>query len=370
MGGSGYENEEEEMIRARAYGVPAALVAAAAGLLIGAPVATGAGGPVIPGGAYGGNGVTGPEGQPSAAFRYLTVDTDGAGTLVEKIATDGGTLASLRRLSDPWTLPAVTISGDASGLSADGDTLILIRPYEGRAEQTRMLALNTRRLQQSEKLVLDGRFSFDAISPDGGLIYLVEYENPRNPLDYRVRAYDLAADEFLPGKIVDPEKPDEQMTGQPIARQTSPDGRWAYTLYGGGRETFIHALDTQEATAVCVDLEQFGPRDLYRLGLEADPASGALTVLLRGDPAAVVDPETFEVGSPPSPADPIADADGGGWAGWAAAGGGLALVAGGAFLLLRRRRRNDDSVDEEALERLVRIDAASTGEDRECEPVL
>jgi len=364
------------MIRARARAARATLVAAA-GLLIGAAAAAGAGGPVIPGGAYGGNGVTGPSGQPSEAYRYVTIDTDDGETIVEKIATDGGTVDSLKRLSGSWTLPAVTISGDASGLSADGDTLVLIGPNYGlRADRTSLLVLDTRRrIQRGEELALDGLLSFDAISPDGRLIYLVEYQDPRNPLDYRVRAYDLAAGEFRPGKIVDPEEPDEQMTGQPIARQTSPDGRWAYTLYSGGDETFIHALDTERATAVCVDLEQFGPRALYhRLGLEADPSTGAITVLIRGDPAAVVDPRTFEVGPPPAKetaatlAEGAAEPDGGGWIAWAAAGGGIVLVAGAALLVVSRRRRRD-AVDEEALDRLVRIDGERTEEDRECDPV-
>ncbi len=156
------------MIRARARAVRATLVAAA-GLLIGAAAAAGAGGPVIPGGAYGGNGVTGPSGQPSEAYRYVTIDTDDGETIVEKIATDGGTVDSLKRLSGSWTLPAVTISGDASGLSADGDTLVLIGPNYGlRADRTSLLVLDTRRrIQRGEELALDGLLSFDAISPDG-----------------------------------------------------------------------------------------------------------------------------------------------------------------------------------------------------------
>src|SRR5207248_3337256 len=45
------------------------------------------------------------------------------------------------------------------------------------------------------------------------------------------------------------------MSGAPITRATTRDGRWAYTLYlrGNGR-AFIHALDTTRRAAVCVDL--------------------------------------------------------------------------------------------------------------------
>ena len=46
------------------------------------------------------------------------------------------------------------------------------------------------------------------------------------------------------------------MRGQPLTRATSPDGRWAYTLYdGAGKEPFIHALDTSTRSARCIDLD-------------------------------------------------------------------------------------------------------------------
>jgi LPXTG-motif cell wall-anchored protein len=363
----------------RAIGVRAAGVVA--GLcLFWAPSAAGAGGPIIPEGSVGFDGVAPVAGGPAADVRYLTFTISGQ-TVVERISAHGGERLGLKFIDGEWRLPAVTINGDAGGLSADGRRLVLIGRYSRRDAETRLAIFSTkRRIDFRETLVLDGRYSFDAISPDGRLLYLVEYQNPHDPLDYRVRAYDLAAGAFRPGRIVDPEEPDEQMAGQPIARQTSPDGRWAYTLYGGGDETFIHALDTEGATAVCVDLDQFGPRAMYRLGLEVDSATGAITVLKANDPAAVVDPETFEVGTPPADqiggdvGDGVAHdqpADSGGSAIWAIAGGS-ALLAGGAFLFLRRRRRrrSDDSIDEEALERLVRTDSANADEDREREPVL
>ena len=47
--------------------------------------------------------------------------------------------------------------------------------------------------------------------------------------------------------------PRDSASGLPISRVTSHDGSWAYTLYGGPHETFIHALDTLNAGAVCID---------------------------------------------------------------------------------------------------------------------
>jgi hypothetical protein len=326
------------MARANALRVGAAMLIAAAMSAACAAAAPAAGGPAIPGAYYGGEGAVGPPGEPSGALRYVTM-YGGKRTVLARIAVDDGTVTSSRPLRGQWALPAVTLDNEAGGLAADGETLVLIRPtYSPRQRTTTFLLLDgNRRLRIADRLVLDGAFSFDAISPDGRLMYLVEYEDPRNPLDYRVRAYDLAAGSFRPGRIVDPSEPDEAMTGQPVARATSPDGRWAYTLYGGGEETFIHALDTQEATAVCVDVPQLDG-NIFRWGLEVDPASGAIAVLKRGETIASVDPETFEVA--PAQSGTVPEDDGGGvpWAVIAIVAG-VAVVAGGATTLRRRGRR-------------------------------
>jgi len=296
-----------------------------ASLFLWAGAASGSGGPLIPSGVYGAGGVT----VPGSEFRYATV-FGGEAPVLEKIRVQGGSIQIYRTLRGGWSLPAVTITGRAGGLSADARTLVLIKqPYEKPGPGTELLVLDTKRLRTEERIMLDGRFSFDAISPDGRLLYLVEYPDPRDPLNYRVRAYDLERDGFRPGRIVDPEEPGEQMTGQPIARQASPDGRWAYTLYGGGEETFIHALDTTAATAVCVDLEEIPARDLYLLGLSVDPATGAITVLRKREPVALVDPQDFAV------TDAVAaEAEDDASVPWGAISAGLVLLAIAASALV------------------------------------
>jgi hypothetical protein len=54
---------------------------------------------------------------------------------------------------------------------------------------------------------------------------------------------------------VDPREPDEEMYGVPVTRASSPDGRWAYTLYDSPKHPFVHALDTSGRTAACIDLD-------------------------------------------------------------------------------------------------------------------
>ena len=47
------------------------------------------------------------------------------------------------------------------------------------------------------------------------------------------------------------------MSGLPMSRAPrAASGRWAYTLYdGAGEHPFVHALDTEQRTAVCIDLD-------------------------------------------------------------------------------------------------------------------
>ena len=114
--------------------------------------------------------------------------------------------------------------------------------------RTTFAILDARRLELRRRISLKGDFSFDAISPDGRLMYLVEY-NPREIGEYQVRAYDLRARRLLRRPVVDPREPDEEMYGLPVTRVA------AATAAGRTRSTqpehpFVHALDTARRTAV------------------------------------------------------------------------------------------------------------------------
>lgn len=276
-------------------------------------------------------------------YRYAAV-SNGDRTTVLRIDADGGAIDASHTIHGDLSVPLVTYDGTASGLSADGRTLALIVPrHTFPRPTTELRILDADGLRQQNAIRLDGDFSFDAISPNGRLLYLIHYKSANDPTDYEVRSYDVARGALLKDPIVDPEEPDEKMTGIPQARATSADGRWAYTLYGGGEEMFIHALDTSGGTAVCVDLPQFNPQQLYRLGLSVDPASGAITVLERGRPSVTVDPRSFEV-SAVTPADDGASAPTGGgadpdWLAFAAIAAGVGLFAAACTLALRRHRR-------------------------------
>ena len=225
------------------------------------------------------------------------------GTVVAAVDAVGGQVLWSRYVSGRFTIPVVAYDGSASGLSADGGTLVLIRPRVAFPRRTTAFAvIGTERLRLREAFTLQGDFSFDALSPDGRWLYLVEYLSKRDPSRYLVRLYDLQRGRMLPEPIIDPEEVGDVMRGMPVTRASSPDGRFAYTLYdGAGKHPFIHALDTVEKSARCIDLHGLmGFELLSEARLDVSPDGGTLSVVHPSyqQPLAVVDTTTDEVTEP------------------------------------------------------------------------
>lgn len=247
----------------------------------------------------------GPEGvtAPGSPSRFVTLAL-GRNTMIARINRRGGQVTGSRLITGAFTIPAVAYDGTSSGLSADGSTLVLIRPRTAFPQaRTTLSVMDARSLRRREVLRLPGDFSFDAISPDGATIYLVQYLSAVDPTSYAVRAYDLGAGKLLADPIVDPGEAAEKMAGRPKTRVLSPDGRWAYTLYdGASKAPFVHALDTVGRTAVCIEMPQLdgsGIPPLSSLRLSVDRAGRRLSVLtLDGRPLLSADTATFEVTRP------------------------------------------------------------------------
>lgn len=236
---------------------------------------------------------------PAEDVRYA-VSPAGADTVVHRMTTNGAQVLASRLLRGRYAIPVVAYDGSAAGLSADGGTLVLINPRRTfpRAK-TSFAVLATSGLELRETLTLSGDFSFDAVSPNARWLYLIHYTHPKNPVQYQVRALDLLNGKLHPDPIVDPREPDEAMNGHPLTRATSQDGRWAYTLYEGSEHPFVHALDTVNRDARCVDLDWLhGRKDLGQMRL--DVAAGGRDLRLRagGEDAALVDLQTFEARAP------------------------------------------------------------------------
>jgi hypothetical protein len=316
--------------------------------LVAAPVAA-ADGP-MPFASQGGRGVMTRDG----LNRIVAVGVGAAGapqsrTELEVIQTKDGTVLNWVDLNGSWGVPVVTYSqSGAEGLSEDGKTLVLgdvVRSYP--RTKSWFLVLNAKTLQIRRTIELKGDFAYDALSPDGKRLYWIDHVDGMNSQRYVVRAYDLAAGRLLPGRVADRTQKSWVMQGYPIARTTSADGRWVYTLYQNpGGYPFVHALDTNRGVAHCIGLPWRGSQNgFYNIRLSLRSNDRTLAVhWLSGRPWLAVDTGTWKVSQDHRAGVP-----------WLGIGAGCAavLAAAAAFLLLRRRRRAEE-LDQE-LSELLRL---------------
>ena len=288
-----------------------ALVALMAALA--APAAYADGLPVL-GVDVGADGVT----VPGSDARFVALGTP-RGTVVARISLRGGRVETFRYVRGRYTVPAVAYDGSVGGLSASGRTLVLLVPrVTFPRERTRFRILDTATLRTRATIDLRGDYSFDAVSPDGSFLFFIHYLSPDDPTYYEVRAYNVLGRRLLAKPIVDPREAGEAMRGNPLTRTTSPDGRWAYTLYDGNGKPFVHALDTVGRTARCLDLDALAGRDLNGARLVLDGRS--VSVQLRGRTVAVVGNDVAAAGLP-----------------WTSLGAGVLAALAAAALVWRRR---------------------------------
>ncbi|MDX6548958.1 MAG: hypothetical protein QOG33_2508 [Gaiellales bacterium] len=285
-------------------------------------------GPVI-----GGVGTTAPGGGdhfvalPGRGTTVLDVDASGS---VQRWVT----------LPGSWGVPLVAGDGTTGGVSGDGRTLVLQSvSYRYPQRVTRFDVLGTGALRLRHTITLRGDFSFDAVSPDGSLLFLIEHPVPGGLANYLVRAYDVRHGRMLRRIIREVGEDSPAMNGTAVTRATTADGAWAYTLYdqGGGR-MFVHALDTVRGVAHCVDLPRMSGIAGMQLTLSRDRSR--LDVMRAGDRFVSIDTASFAVSRPSGVATAsIASRTpaSGGHVGWLLAGA-VALAMAGALTLAVRRR--------------------------------
>jgi hypothetical protein len=293
----------------------------------------------------GGVGVVGP-GFKQGPTRYVAVASNqGTDTLLEAIRTRDGVLWSSVELYGQWGIPYVTYDQGGTGLTPDGRSLVLGDAVpEFPKTRSSFVVLDTKTMRQQHIFDLKGDFAFDAIAPDGRMLYLIQHVDPNDTNRYVVRAYDLPAARLLPARIADRTQRGWVMRGYPMARATSADGRWVYTLYQNpGGYPFVHALDTVHGVAHCVGLPWHGSQNgFYNMRLTLHDGGRSLAVhWLSGRPWLRVDTRTWKVTPDRGAGFP--------WL-WAAAGATAVLLAGAA--LARRRRRRTEELEQELAELL------------------
>lgn len=124
-------------------------------------------------------------------------------------------------------------------------------------------------------------------------MFLVEYLTIGQNLHYRVRSLNLETGRVDAAPVVDRREDEVLMRGQPVTRASSPDGRWAYTLYARPRQgPFVHVLDTARGAAYCVDVP-LRLRQLEQMALRLRVQGGAVEVRNRRITLAAEDTETL-----------------------------------------------------------------------------
>ena len=204
-----------------------------------------------------------PDGTPTGpawgSLAMTTVAPDGASTTVgDLVIQPGGGDGTSITIDGAWALPRIGDDPTPVGLSVDGKTLVLIPAGDANPHRTtsRFAVVPFPPIAGAPKLAprvieLPGALDFDAVSPDGRILYVVQHLDGDG--GYQVRAVDLPAGTMRPEIITDKRNLDETMAGWPIAQLRSPTGL-VLTLYRGVDHPFIHALNTVDARAVCIDL--------------------------------------------------------------------------------------------------------------------
>jgi hypothetical protein len=121
------------------------------------------------------------------------------------------------------------------------------------------------------KITLPRGFTIDAISPNGGWLYLIQHKNGQQ---YAVRRLKVRTGILQAAPLVEKGE-QEQMAGTPAGAIQSWDGNWQFTLYvnAADKMAFVHALSLNQSYTVCIDLPGTGtPAQLrtYSLALSPD----------------------------------------------------------------------------------------------------
>jgi hypothetical protein len=211
-----------------------------------------------------------PLGVPGQRWGSVFTATPGATTtMVRHVVVQPGYGGDGQTIDGRWVFPTIGVDPVPVGVSSNGATLVLVEAdvAHGAAGADRttsrfaVLDANVAVHHRPRIIELTGAFDFDALSPDGSLLYVAE-QIP-GPLEgrYQVRAVETATGTLRPDVIVDKRNLDEKMAGYPIDQARRGDGM-VLTLYRGAEYPFVHALSSVDAWAVCIDLPTRGFDDV------------------------------------------------------------------------------------------------------------
>jgi hypothetical protein len=205
-----------------------------------------------------------PNGVPDETWGHLFATTsDGSRTTLTHLVVQPGFGGPETVIDGAWRLATIGFDPTPVGVSANAAespnaaTVVLVEDVPAataRASSRFAILRHTPTGESFSRIIeLHGSFDYDAISPDGSSLYVVEHLAGAPEGRYQVRAVDVATGVLRDAIIADKRNIGEAMAGWPIAQVRRPDGI-VFTLYRGAEHPFIHALNTAEGWAVCIDL--------------------------------------------------------------------------------------------------------------------
>jgi hypothetical protein len=239
--------------------------------------------------------------------RVVSASVTGDTTVVRDDVVQPGFGGPRLAVNGRWRLPAIGDSSTPVGVSMDGSTIALVEadpPADAAVTRIAVVehtfqgkpsAVGDADLRLATVVELPGRFAFDTLSPDGRILYVIEHLDASSGGHYQVRAVDIPSGTLRPAVIVDKGNPDEWMAGYPLAQVRRADGV-VMTLYDGPEHPFVHALQSAEAWALCIDLPVTAGAERSGWGLAT--AADGRTVYAANGAAGVVyelDPTEFAV---------------------------------------------------------------------------
>ena len=186
--------------------------------------------------------------------RMIATERDGARTVVDNLVVQPGFGGPSTAVDGAWRLPTIGPDPIPVGVSANGKTVVLVEDGAPASSGTTRFAILDKGVGDPARVIaLKGHFDYDALSPDGKTLYVVEHLDADTGGAYQVRAVDVATGRLQDEVVADKRNIDEQMAGYPLAQLRRDDGS-VFTLYRGLEHPFIHALNTTEGWALCIDL--------------------------------------------------------------------------------------------------------------------
>ena len=168
-----------------------------------------------------------PVGVPEAHLgRLIVAAADGTDTRVQALVVQPGFGGESQTVPGAWRLPTIGADPIPAGVSADGSTIVLVPALapggaasSSTAARESRFAIVDRAFDRAARVIsLPGAFEYDAISPDGATVYVVEHLPAPPVAHYQVRAVDVASGRLREGVVVDKANVDEEMGGYPIAQ--------------------------------------------------------------------------------------------------------------------------------------------------------